>query len=175
MLHVPKKIFKNFTVSSAAFSPALVILDRAGARRPQLDKAHILRFQGDGTVLQHESRDPHVPDRLHAVEFGIRVPEPRKGAHVPDILSDIDVLKFILPSFDLLMDIVAVGARRHSVNLDHNDFLLILSDGQRSSALFKAQEIFLIGCSDSIFISIPHFEIKWNRRYRGRNLNSVRP
>ena len=41
-------------------------------------------------VLEDKSRDPHVADRFHAVKHRVRIAQPGKGTHIPDIGTNID-------------------------------------------------------------------------------------
>ena len=79
----------------------------------------ICRIQGYPSIFEYKRRDPDIPDLLAVIKDRTAVTEPGKLAHITDILTYVYVLKFVLPSFDLLMNIITVWTGGHSIDLDH--------------------------------------------------------
>ena len=48
-----------------------------------------------------------------------------EGTQIADVLTDVDVFKFVFPSLDLFMNVVAIRAGWHAIDFYHVSFLLI--------------------------------------------------
>ena len=109
---------------SAPFSSALMVFHGTSCRGPVFDQSRIRRINGYAAVLKDKSRDTHVSDGFHTVEYRVRISQSCESAHIPNVFTDIDILELVLPSHDLLVDIITIRACGHSIDLDHNLFLL---------------------------------------------------
>lgn len=108
---------------SAAFLPILVIFERACRDiRIVLNEAYFGRIKSDTSVLQDKRRNAYIPDLSAVVELRPVVPKINEFMHVFHICPDINILKLVLSSPDLLFHKVTIRTCLQAINFDHTIF-----------------------------------------------------